>query len=160
MGKTKKDNKTKKKQKTTTQSSSSQPDSEQFTKKEDPSTLTPISAHLTPFSADSDFAHAWALYGTSYMDWTKSILALQSTVLTTALSWSEMCRKTLELDTELLKSLCTYWEKGWQNACTDSATSHLKSTVSAAAQQAGAIRNVQTDLFKEYSCQWKRLFEL
>lgn len=153
MGKTKKDNKTKKKQKTAAKPTSSRPDSKQFTKKGEPSNLAPASAHLMPFSADSDFARAWTLYDTSYMNWIKSILALQGAVLTTALSWSEVCRKTLELDTELLKSFCAYWEEGWQNACTDSATSHLKSAVSAAARQAGAIRNAQNDLFKEYSRQ-------
>lgn len=154
MGKTKKASKAKKKKKTAANPTSLQSDSEQFTKKEEPATLTLASAHLTPFSAGSDFARAWTLYGTSYMNWAKSILAMQSAALTTALSWSEVCRKTLELDTELLKSLCAYWEEGWQNACTDSATSHLKSAASATARQTDAIRNAQNDLFKEYNRRW------
>ena len=122
------------------------------------SELTSAQKYIELLSPGSDFERVWIAYGTSYMHWAKSFLDLQNTAMTTTFSWFEMCRKTLEFDTELLKSTSAYLEEHWQESCTDSVAQHLKAVISSTSLQADVIRDIQIKTLQESNRQWARFF--
>ena len=110
--------------------------------------------------AARDFEDAWSLYSAALTGWTSSAIALQRAAAEAALSWLEAWRKAVDMDTEVLKGASAYWEDKWLAACAESTKQHLRAAASAAAAQAGAIRDAQLESLREYNRQWARLFGL
>lgn len=109
---------------------------------------------------DQGFEGAWYLYNSALIGWTESAMAFQKAAAESTLSWFEMWRRAVDMDTEVLKSANAYWEDKMLHVFSESAKEHLKSAVSATAAQADSIRDIQLECLQEYNRQCARLFRL
>lgn len=111
---------------------------------------------LLPFPAAPDLEHSWDLYHAALAGWTESAVVLQRSAVRAAASYLDLCRRAVDLDTELLRGAGLYWAGRWQDACSESAVQHARAAAAAAASQAHAFRRVQAGLLAECNRQWER----
>ena len=109
-----------------------------------------------PFSIAPDLEHSWNLYHAALAGWTESAAVLQKSSMRATASYLELCRRAVDLDTELLKGAGLYWAEKWQDACSESAVQHARAAAAAAASQGRAFRRVQAGLLAEYNRQWEQ----
>lgn len=113
-----------------------------------------------PFSVAPDLEHSWNLYHAALAGWTESAAVLQKSAIRATASYLELCRRAVDLDTELLKGAGLYWAEKWQDACSESAVQHARAAAVAAASQGRALRRVQAGLLAEYNRQWEQALGL
>lgn len=113
-----------------------------------------------PFSAAPDLEHSWNLYHAALANWTESAAVLQRSAIRATSSYLDLCRRAVDLDTELLKGAGMYHIGGWQDACSESAVQHARAAAALAASQGHTLRRVQTGLLAEYNRQWERALGL
>lgn len=121
--------------------------------------VTPAAATTEPqlpFSIAPDLEHSWNLYHAALAGWTESAAVLQKSAIRATASYLELCRRAVDLDTELLKGAGLYWAEKWQDACSESAVQHARAAAIAAASQGHAFRRVQAGLLAEYNRQWEQ----
>ena len=113
-----------------------------------------------PFSIAPDLEHSWDLYRAALAGWTESVVVLQRSAVRAAASYLDLCRRAVDLDTELLRGAGLHWAEGWQDACSESAVQHARAAAAAAASQGHAFGRVQAGLLAEYNRQWERALGL
>ena len=119
-------------------------------------TIDATAAPQLPFSIAPDLEHSWNLYHAALAGWIESAAVLQKSSMRATASYLELCRRAVDLDTELLKGAGLYWAEKWQDACSESAVQHARAAVISAAFQGRAFRRVQAGLLAEYNRQWER----
>ncbi len=119
-------------------------------------TIDATAAPQLPFSIAPDLEHSWNLYHAALAGWTESAAVLQKSSMRATASYLELCRRAVDLDTELLKGAGLYWAEKWQDACSESAVQHARAAVISAASQGRAFRRVQAGLLAEYNRQWEQ----
>ena len=119
-------------------------------------TIDATAAPQLPFSIAPDLEHSWNLYHAALAGWIESAAVLQKSAIRATASYLELCRRAVDLDTELLKGAGLYWAEKWQDACSESAVQHARAAVISAASQGRAFRRVQAGLLAEYNRQWEQ----